>query len=55
MRTIATATLRRILGEVLWQLGQQDEARAIWSEASAVDADNHLLKATRHRLHFRKP
>jgi tetratricopeptide (TPR) repeat protein len=38
------------LGEVLWQLGRQDEAQRIWSEASAVDADNHLLKSTRHRL-----
>jgi tetratricopeptide (TPR) repeat protein len=38
------------LGEVLWQMGQQDEAQRIWSEASALDADNHLLKATRHRL-----
>jgi tetratricopeptide (TPR) repeat protein len=38
------------LGEVLWQLGQQDEAQKIWSEASALDADNHLLKSTRHRL-----
>jgi tetratricopeptide (TPR) repeat protein len=38
------------LGEVLWQLGQQDEAQRIWSEASALDADNHLLKSTRHRL-----
>ncbi len=38
------------LGEVLWQLGQQDEARRIWSEAAALDADNHLLKSTRHRL-----
>ena len=38
------------LGEVLWQLGQQDEAQKIWSEAGALDADNHLLKSTRHRL-----
>jgi tetratricopeptide (TPR) repeat protein len=38
------------LGEVLWQLGRQDEAQRIWSEASALDADNHLLKSTRHRL-----
>jgi len=38
------------LGEVLWQLGQRDEAQRIWSEASAIDADNHLLKSTRHRL-----
>ena len=38
------------LGEVLWQLGRQGEARRIWSEAMALDADNHLLKSTRHRL-----
>jgi tetratricopeptide (TPR) repeat protein len=38
------------LGEVLWQLGRQDEAQRIWSEAAALDADNHLLKSTRHRL-----
>jgi tetratricopeptide (TPR) repeat protein len=38
------------LGEVLWQLGRQDEATRVWSEASALDADNHLLKSTRHRL-----
>jgi tetratricopeptide (TPR) repeat protein len=38
------------LGEVLWQMGRQDEAQRIWSEASALDADNHLLKSTRHRL-----
>lgn len=38
------------LGEVLWQLGRRDEARRIWSEAIALDVDNHLLKSTRHRL-----
>ena len=38
------------LGEVLWHLGRQDDAQRIWSEASALDADNHLLKSTRHRL-----
>jgi tetratricopeptide (TPR) repeat protein len=38
------------LGEVLWRLGQQEEAQRIWSEASAMDADNILLKSTRHRL-----
>jgi len=38
------------LGEVLWQMGRHDEAQRIWSEASALDADNHLLKSTRHRL-----
>jgi len=39
------------LGEVLWQLGQRADAEHIWSEAAAVDGDNHLLKATRQRLH----
>lgn len=38
------------LGEVLWRLGQPDEARRIWTEASAFDADNQLLKSTRQRL-----
>ncbi len=38
------------LGEVLWHLGQHDEALRIWSEASAMDADNQLLKSTRRRL-----
>jgi Flp pilus assembly protein TadD len=39
------------LGEVLWQLGKAEEAERIWSEAGAIDADNHLLAATRKRLH----
>jgi predicted negative regulator of RcsB-dependent stress response len=38
------------LGEVLWQLGKQDAAQKIWSEAAAVDADNALLRSTRQRL-----
>jgi tetratricopeptide (TPR) repeat protein len=39
------------LGEVLWRLGKPAEAEHIWSEASAVDGDNRLLKATRQRFH----
>jgi tetratricopeptide (TPR) repeat protein len=38
-------------GEVLWQQGRLGEAQRIWSEASALDADNHLLKSTQQRLH----
>ena len=38
------------LGEVLWQVGQQEEAQRIWSEASAIEPENQLLKSTRHRL-----
>jgi tetratricopeptide (TPR) repeat protein len=39
------------LGEVLWQLGRTADAERIWSEASAADGDNRLLKATRQRFH----
>jgi predicted Zn-dependent protease len=39
------------LGEVLWRLGQHEEAERIWTEAGALDADNRLLKATVSRLH----
>jgi tetratricopeptide (TPR) repeat protein len=43
------------LGEVLWQLGKAADAERIWSEAGAIDADNHLLAATRKRLHALPP
>jgi len=43
------------LGEVLWQLGKPADAEHIWSAASAVDADNRLLRATRQRLHAARP
>ena len=39
------------LGEVLWRLGKQADAERVWSEASHLDSDNHLLKATQQRLH----
>ena len=42
------------LGEVLWQLGRRADAEKIWSEASAGDSDNRVLKATRQRLHSAK-
>jgi tetratricopeptide (TPR) repeat protein len=38
------------LGEVLWRLGKPADAERIWSDASAVDGDNRLLKATRQRF-----
>ena len=38
------------LGEVLWRLGKPADAERIWSEAGVIDADNHLLAATRKRL-----
>jgi tetratricopeptide (TPR) repeat protein len=43
------------LGEVLWNLGRRGDAEHIWSEAAAVDGDNHLLKATRQRLQGTPP
>jgi hypothetical protein len=38
------------LGEVLWALGQQDEARRVWREARARDAINEVLLETLKRL-----
>jgi tetratricopeptide (TPR) repeat protein len=38
------------LGEVLWKLGQHEEAHRIWTEAGTVDPDNTLLKTTQQRL-----
>jgi Tfp pilus assembly protein PilF len=42
------------LGEVMWQLGRRADAERVWSEAIEVDADNHLITATRKRLHDSK-
>jgi tetratricopeptide (TPR) repeat protein len=38
------------LGEVLWKLGQHEEAHRIWAEGGTVDPDNALLKSTQQRL-----
>ena len=38
------------LGEVLWSLDQRDDARRVWREASARDADNEVLRETLKRL-----
>ena len=39
------------LGEVLWQKGQQADARKLWREAKAKDPKNDTLKNTLARLH----
>jgi tetratricopeptide (TPR) repeat protein len=39
------------LGEVLWQLGRRSDAERIWSDANKAGAENHLVNATRVRLH----
>lgn len=38
------------LGEVLWVLGQKDEARAIWREGLALEPDSQLVTDTVQRL-----
>ncbi len=38
------------LGEVLWQLGERDQARAVWRQAQQADADNRTLRRTLERF-----
>lgn len=38
------------LGEVLWALGQRDEARKVWREAKGRDSSNEVLRETLVRL-----
>ena len=38
------------LGEVLWSLGQRDEARRVWRESKGRDAANEVLRETLARL-----
>ena len=38
------------LGEVLWALGQRDEARRVWLEARSRDAANDVLRETLARI-----
>jgi tetratricopeptide (TPR) repeat protein len=38
------------LGEVLWVLGQREEARAVWDKALADEPEHRVLKETMQRL-----
>jgi Flp pilus assembly protein TadD len=38
------------LGEVLWAMGQQDEARRVWRDARRRDGANEVLRETLARL-----
>lgn len=38
------------LGEVLWSMGQQDRARALWKEGQKINANNETLRETLKRL-----
>ena len=40
------------LGEVLWTLGQQDEAGRVWREALKAHGENDTLRDTFKRLKF---
>lgn len=40
------------LGEVLWQLGEHDEARKTWTEAVRIDPENETLIDTLRRYKF---
>ncbi|EGI78268.1 tetratricopeptide repeat protein [Hylemonella gracilis] len=43
------------LGEVLWSLGQRDDARKIWREGLELNASNETLLETLRRLGVNKP
>lgn len=38
------------LGEVLWQMGEREQARRVWREAHAVEPDNEALSTTLARF-----
>ncbi|MCP2936722.1 tetratricopeptide repeat protein, partial [Salmonella enterica subsp. enterica serovar Typhimurium] len=41
------------LGEVLWQLGERDEARKTWEEGVKLDPNNETLVETLRRYNVR--
>lgn len=45
----AQAEIGAHLGEVLWETGQQDEARKTWREALKLDSDDDTLRSTMKR------
>ena len=38
------------LGEVLWLMGKEEDARSIWREGKEVDSENPVLQETIQRL-----
>lgn len=38
------------LGEVLWTLGREQEAQAVWLQGRQIDAENRVLKETLRRI-----
>lgn len=48
--TRADAEIAAHLGEVLWAMGQQERARAVWRQGLGLDARNETLQETLQRL-----
>jgi predicted negative regulator of RcsB-dependent stress response len=38
------------LGEVLWSLGRQEEARKVWNDSAKEHKENEVLRKTMERL-----
>jgi Flp pilus assembly protein TadD len=38
------------LGEVLWAMGEEDQAREIWREGLTIDSEHELLADTLRRM-----
>ena len=49
-KTRPDAEIAAHLGEVLWAIGQRDQALSIWREGAALNADNETLLETLNRL-----
>jgi len=49
-KTRPDADIAAHLGEVLWSLGQRDQAQGIWKEGLLLNADNDTLQETLKRL-----
>jgi tetratricopeptide (TPR) repeat protein len=49
-QTRPDAEIAAHLGEVLWSLGQRDEARSIWREGITLNPENDTLRDTMQRL-----
>lgn len=51
--TMPDAEIAAHLGEVLWRLGRQSDAAAVWREGLLLKADNETLTETMARLGFK--
>jgi uncharacterized protein HemY len=52
-KTRPDAEIAAHLGEVLWVMGQRQEAGAIWREGLLLKADNDTLVETLKRFEFK--